>query len=82
MRAMNQAAEADRKIAERVKLFLYRVPEELYDFAADPDARNNLAGETKHEQKLNLMRRHLLDWMEKTKDPLAKVFTRFYREKT
>ena len=82
MRAMNQAAEADRKIAERVKLFLYRVPEELYDFAADPDARNNLAGETKHEQKLNLMRRHLLDWMEKTKDPLAKVFTRFYQEKT
>ena len=44
MKAMREAAQTSSRIADRVNLFLYRVPEELYDFERDPDGLNNLAG--------------------------------------
>ena len=41
MAAMNQAAKTDPKIAKRVHLFRYRVPEEFYDLEKDPVLTNN-----------------------------------------
>ena len=38
MQAMRAAAETDPLVAERVDLFLHRVPEEFYDFENDPNA--------------------------------------------
>ncbi|MEO0477596.1 MAG: sulfatase, partial [Planctomycetota bacterium] len=37
-KAMQQAAENDSSIAKRVRHYLYRAPEEYYDYDTDPDA--------------------------------------------
>lgn len=76
MKAMARAAATDPRIAARVRLFWYRVPEELYDFAADPDALQNLAKDPRHRATLDRMRRGVLAWMGRTEDPLLPVFRR------
>ena len=63
-------ASTDLKIAERVKFFLYRTPEELYDLDADPNELHNLAKDPKHQQTLKQMRAQLLEEMVKTQDLL------------
>ncbi len=77
MNAMEQAAKTDPYIAGRVQLFLYRVPEELYNFTEDPDALQNLVGDPTYKEQLNLMRQELLVWMGRAKDPLASSFREF-----
>ncbi len=72
--AMREAAASDPGIAERVKLFLYRVPEEFYDFAADPDALRNLIGEASYQPEIGRMRRRLREWMERTGDPQLEAY--------
>jgi N-sulfoglucosamine sulfohydrolase len=67
-KAMQAAAKANPKIAARVKLFQYRVIEEFYDFANDPDALNNLSKNPKYKKELDKMRNELLNWMERTND--------------
>ena len=76
MKAMRAAAEGNPTIAARVKLFLHRVPEELYDFQADPDARHNLLDEPAHREQLDRMRQQMAAWMEKVQDPLLPTFRR------
>jgi len=72
--AMKAAGESDATIAERVKLFLYRVPEELYDFASDPNALVNLVDEGAHASELDRLRGALEAWMERTGDPALETF--------
>ena len=74
MKAMIQAAEDDEAIAARVKLFLHRTPEELYDYQRDPDALHNLTGDKNQQDELNRLRRKLLVNMRATNDPLADAF--------
>jgi N-sulfoglucosamine sulfohydrolase len=71
--AMKEAAKSDAGIAARVDLFVHRVPEELYDWEADPNALVNLAGDPKHKRELERLRRMLREWMARTGDPLAKL---------
>jgi len=68
--AMREAAEADPRIAERVRFFQHRVPEEFYDLQADPDALRNLIGEAKLKPEIDRLRGLLRDNMERTGDPL------------
>lgn len=42
LQAMVAAAEKDAEVAERVKFYQLRAPEEFYDLQADPDALHNL----------------------------------------
>jgi len=77
MNAMKAAARTDEHIAARVKLFLYRVPEELYDFESDPAALKNLADDPKHKNVLKKMRAAALALMTEKKDPLAPTFRKF-----
>jgi len=77
MNAMKRAANTDPDIAARVQLFLYRVPEELYDFEDDPDALHNLADDPMYQRQLAAMRQELLAWMESTRDPLKSDYRRF-----
>lgn len=79
MKAMKEAAKTDKKIADRVKLFLYRVPEELYDFKDDPDAKNNIADNPKHKKQLTKMRKEMLTWMIDTKDHLESEFRKYLK---
>ena len=73
-KAMLEAAEKDRKIAERVKLFRYRVPEEFYDLEEDPSELNNLIASPEHKGEIGKLRAAMLRMMESTKDPLLEAF--------
>ncbi len=73
-KAMQEAAEQNEQIAKRVKLFLYRVPEELYDFASDPSALNNLVDDPEYVDVLEEMRKKLESYMEETDDPALEAF--------
>jgi len=76
MAAMKAAAGSDSSIAERVKLFLYRVPEELYDYEKDPDALNNLIGDPAHKERVADFRRQLAEHMKSTSDPQLAPFNK------
>ncbi|MHC4920821.1 MAG: sulfatase family protein [Planctomycetota bacterium] len=73
-RAMRRAAAADPAIAARVKLFQYRVTEELYDFAQDPDARRNLAHDPAYKDVVLKMRKQLEDILKQNGDPDRELF--------
>ena len=73
-KAMQAAGQTDSKIAERVKFFLYRTREELYDLEADPVELHNLAADEKHKSEIEKMRAELLQMMISTKDPLLEKF--------
>ncbi len=77
MAAMVRMAETDKKLADRVKHFLYRTQEELYDYEKDPDALNNLAENPKYKQELSRLREMLHAHMRATSDPqLAAIRSR------
>jgi N-sulfoglucosamine sulfohydrolase len=73
-KAMKEAAAAEKPVADRVEMLLHRVPEEFYDFQADPDALHNLAGDAKYKDEVKRMRADLLAWMELTADPLVDAY--------
>ncbi len=72
--AMQSAAGEDAAIAARVELFLHRVPEELYDFTADPDALENRIDDPTCAGEGVRLQQALEAWMEKTKDPALEAF--------
>ena len=74
MAAMNAAAKTDKVIAERIKLFRYRVPEELYNLEKDPNNLVNLINCPEHKDVLNNLRKKLEEWMTKTNDPMLEAF--------
>jgi len=70
MEAMEEAAKTDADIRERVELFYYRTPEELYNFQTDPHALKNLVDSPAAQNHLTRLRRTLFEWMEDKNDPL------------
>ncbi|MFP6769362.1 MAG: hypothetical protein VB859_14400, partial [Planctomycetaceae bacterium] len=76
MNAMKKAAANNPEIAARVRLFLYRTTEELYDYENDPDALRNLADDPAHQQTLRRLRLQLQQHMTLTNDPQLAVFRR------
>ena len=81
MNAMEKATTNNPEIEQRVRLFLYRVPEELYDFGKDPDALQNLADRPAYKAQLKGMREKLRQWMHQTADPLEPVYRRYLEGK-
>jgi N-sulfoglucosamine sulfohydrolase len=73
-RAMQRAARRRPELAARVRFFLYRTPEELYDYASDPAALVNLAGAPARRDAQERLRALLLAWLEEAGDPLAPAF--------
>jgi N-sulfoglucosamine sulfohydrolase len=73
-KAMQAAAKTDPKVAARVRLFQYRVPEELYDVARDPAALHNLIADRLYAKDLARLRQELLQMMESTADPQTPGF--------
>ena len=67
--AMQAAAAEDAAIAARVELFLHRLPEELYDFAADHDALENRIADPACAAERIRLQAAMEAWMEKTNDP-------------
>ncbi len=62
------------KIAERVRFFRYRTPEEFYDLKEDPDCLNNLIEDPAREKEIKQMQKILIKKMRESGDPLLKVF--------
>ena len=74
MNAMVEAAQTNLHVAQRVKMFRYRAPEELYDLRNDPDCLNNLVDKAGFENQRKRMQSRLHDWMRLTGDPLLPAF--------
>jgi len=74
MRSMEQAARSDPRIAARVKLFRYRVPEEFFDLEQDPDCLENLIGDPEYADAITTLQARLVEHMEKTQDPMLAAF--------
>lgn len=75
--AMKQLAETDPAMAERWRLFIYRRPDEFYDFSADPAALNNLVDAPDHPRELHQLREQLRAEMQRSNDPLLPDFEAF-----
>ena len=73
-RRMKALAPQNPEIAARLDLFEHRVPEELYQYSVDPDARNNLADSESHRADYARLTAALEAWMVKTGDPMLEVF--------
>jgi N-sulfoglucosamine sulfohydrolase len=74
-RAMAAAAKAgDPTIRDRVQLLLTRVPEELYDLAADPGCQVNLIDQPDYAATADEYRAVLRDWMQQYEDPALPAF--------
>jgi N-sulfoglucosamine sulfohydrolase len=76
MKAMQKAAEEDPAVAARVKDFLYRSTEELYDLQKDPACLTNLLAKKGGvgESRRSAMTKSLWHWMKRTGDPERKTF--------
>ncbi len=72
--AMVQAGEHDNAIAERVRHYLYRSPEELYDYKQDPDALDNRRDQPKSQCELHTARLALLEHLRQTEDPQSENY--------
>ena len=75
-RRMAALAKSDERLAKRLALYQYRVPEELYDVVADPDCLHNLIDSKTYQEALGQLRKQLQRWMRKMDDPLLAVFKR------
>jgi N-sulfoglucosamine sulfohydrolase len=73
-RTMRELAKNNPEIARRLALFNHRVPEELYNYASDPDALENLIDNSQHQSQRKQLTESLEQWMVKTGDPMLEVF--------
>ena len=71
-KAMEEAAETDPGIQERVNLYRYRVREELYSLKDDPGALHNLV--SSKEKEVRHYRERLKTYMKETNDELLPTF--------
>lgn len=72
--AMQVAAESDAGIAARVRFYLDRAQEELYDLQSDPHALHNLAGSPERAGEVAAARQAMAAWMSGVADPLRERF--------
>ena len=73
-RQMQVLAKTDPKVAERLKFFDRRVPEELYNYATDSDALENLVTKPAFAAQRDQLTQQLEAWMVQTKDPMLEIF--------
>jgi N-sulfoglucosamine sulfohydrolase len=73
-RRMQALAKTDPQVAARLSLFDHRVPEELYNYATDVDALENLIGRPEFKTQRDTLTKRLEAWMVQTRDPMLEVF--------
>jgi N-sulfoglucosamine sulfohydrolase len=72
--AMQKAAQKDKEIDSRVRLFAHRIPEEFYHLEQDPDAVVNLIDDPEFSAEIESFRRKLEAYMVETGDPALQAF--------
>lgn len=75
-RRFQELAASDLKLAERHKLYQFRVVEELFDVENDPDCLKNLIADPTYATERDRLRGDLEAWMVKSADPMLEVFRR------
>jgi len=78
-KAMQAASNNNKKIAERMRFYEYRVPEEFYLNDKDPNALKNLIDQSRYKKQINEMRKALLEMMVTTKDPLLLEYRKYLK---
>ncbi len=78
--AMREAGARDQAAAARVAHYLFRSPEELYDYRRDPDALESLIGQPEHSATAARLRAMLLEHMRSTGDPQLAAFETWLAE--
>lgn len=73
-KAMEEAALHDEQVAERLNMYVYRVPEELYYYQSDPNGLDNLIDDPDHKEAKKRLKNLLYQEMRKTGDHLADEF--------
>ena len=71
---MIELAKNDKAMNERLNLYRYRVPQELYQVKRDPDCLQNLIGSSNNQEVKNKLQKLLEEWMVKTGDPILECF--------
>jgi N-sulfoglucosamine sulfohydrolase len=79
--AMRQAAETDTAIAARIRHFVFRTKEELYDYQRDPSALHNLIGTPGSDAIAAKYRALLLRHLRESSDPQLAAFERFLADR-
>ncbi len=83
-RAMQQAAETDVAMADRVRHLEFRTVEEFYDLRVDPNCLDNAIGEVQsgepstdaRKKRVDDLRARLREWMVRVEDPALAAFDR------
>lgn len=79
--AMKEGALVDESVDERLNMYVYRVPEELYDFKNDSDGLVNLIDDPAYQEDIFRLRELIWREMKRTEDPLHDEFVeRFMNE--
>jgi N-sulfoglucosamine sulfohydrolase len=71
---MIELAKDDKAMNERLNLYRYRVPQELYQVKRDPDCLQNLIDSSNNQEVKNKLQKLLEEWMVKTGDPILECF--------
>ena len=71
---MIELAKNDKAMNERLNLYRYRVPQELYQVKRDPDCLQNLISSSNNQEVKNKLQKLLEEWMVKTGDPILECF--------
>ena len=71
---MIELAKNDKAMNERLNLYRYRVPQELYQVKRDPDCLQNLIDSSNNQKVKNKLQKLLEEWMVKTGDPILECF--------
>jgi N-sulfoglucosamine sulfohydrolase len=71
---MIELAKNDQAMNQRLNLYRYRVPQELYQVKRDPDCLQNLIGSSNNQEVKNKLQKLLEEWMVKTGDPILECF--------
>ena len=64
----------DEKMNERLELYRFRVPQEFYNVARDPDCLENMLNYSSRQKEINQLTSSLEQWMVRTGDPMLECF--------
>ena len=80
--AMCAESDESEEMAQRIRFFHERCPEEFYDFRKDPDALHNLIEEPEYQTQIQKFREMLACHMQQEQDPLWPRFQKLISEIT
>jgi len=79
--ALAEAAKADPRLQKRVNQYIVGTKESFFDVKSDPDERINLIDDPSRQSEIQRLKKLLLEYMERTDDPLLDEFRKEFETK-